>query len=78
MMNLLTLASVGCVALLACTPGDVDDLPRERGGQNDQLKDSLEGALAPTLKVRDWMNTDALSLANLRGKVVVLKFWGVW
>jgi hypothetical protein len=56
----------------------VDDLPRERGGQNDQLKDSLEGALAPTLKVRDWMNTDALSLANLRGKVVVLKFWGVW
>lgn len=77
-MNLLTLASVGVAALLACAPAHVDDLPRERGGQNDQLKDSLEDAQAPDLKVRDWMNSDALSFADLRGNVVVLKFWGVW
>ena len=78
MVNLIGLASIGCAVLLACTPSDLDDLPRERGGHNDPLKDSLEGAIAPALEVRDWMNSDALDLADLRGKVVVLKFWGVW
>ena len=77
-MNLVTLASITFAALLACTTGDVDDLPRERGGPNDELKDSLEGSMPPALQVRDWMNSEPLELADLRAQVVVLKFWGVW
>ena len=42
----------------------------------------LEGVLVGpvALDVTGWMNTDgeALELEELRGKVVVLKFWGTW
>jgi hypothetical protein len=42
--------------------------------------DPLEGLPAPSLSVRDWQGTEgrALSLSDLRGKVVLIDFWGVW
>jgi hypothetical protein len=54
-----------------------DDFQRE--GDRTR-KDPLEGQPPPELDVTGWMNTDgeALSLADLRGRVVVLDFWGVW
>jgi len=61
--------------------GGKDDFRRERKGKNSKKKDALEGKPAPALQVADWMNTAGdkpLDLAKLRGKVVVLKFWGVW
>ncbi len=64
-MNRITLASSGMAAIQACVPADVDDLPRERGGQSDEHKDSLEGSLPPTVTVRTWINTDALSLVAM-------------
>ena len=55
-----------------------DDFRRE--GQNRQAKDALEGKAPPALQVTDWMNTDGkpVTLKSLRGKVVVLDFWGTW
>ena len=38
----------------------------------------LEGKIAPALVVEGWTNSEALDLAELRGKVVVLDFWGTW
>ena len=58
-----------------------DDFKRERraGDPRSAAKDALEGKTPPPLAVEGWMNTDgALALSDLRGKVVVLKFWGVW
>ena len=42
--------------------------------------DPLEvGDAAPALSIKRWHNTDTpLSLEKLRGKVVLLDFWGVW
>jgi thiol-disulfide isomerase/thioredoxin/Leucine-rich repeat (LRR) protein len=42
--------------------------------------DPLEGRPAPALSVHDWYGTQGrtLSLNDLRGKVVMLDFWGVW
>jgi thiol-disulfide isomerase/thioredoxin len=42
--------------------------------------DPLEGRLAPALSVHDWYGTHGrtLSLNELRDKVVLLDFWGVW
>jgi tetratricopeptide (TPR) repeat protein len=42
--------------------------------------DLEEGAYAPDLDAPDWMNTDgkSLSIAGLRGMVVVLYFWESW
>jgi thiol-disulfide isomerase/thioredoxin len=52
-----------------------DGKPEERAE-----KDALEGHAPPALSVEGWVNTDgkALRLAALRGKVVLLDFWGVW
>jgi thiol-disulfide isomerase/thioredoxin len=39
----------------------------------------LTGQPAPELRdIKGWQNTDPLTLADLRGKVVLLDFWGYW
>jgi cytochrome c biogenesis protein CcmG, thiol:disulfide interchange protein DsbE len=70
-------------AWLACTTFSVagaDDFKREGEGEKRELKDQLEGKDPPELQVENWLNTDGkpLKLADLKGKVVVLDFWGVW
>ena len=56
------------------------DRERRAGDPRSALKDALEGRPAPDLVVDGWRNTDgeSLRLADLRGSVVLLKFWGVW
>jgi hypothetical protein len=70
--------ALGIASASGSQPDRIDDFPRERGGATDELKDSLEGHPPPALEVRGWMNGDPQTLASLRGKVVLLKFWGVW
>ena len=74
-MKLLMTAGL-LVALAASALASGDDFRRE--GTNRQAKDALEGKAPPALKVSDWMNTDGkpLDLKSLRGKVVVIDFWG--
>ena len=68
--------------LLACgvALAQGDGFQRERNEKTGAQKDALEGKLPPKLVVTNWMNTNgkALDLASLRGKVVVLDFWGTW
>ncbi|HUE75003.1 MAG TPA: TlpA disulfide reductase family protein [Pirellulaceae bacterium] len=56
-----------------------DGFKRERK-EGDTAKDALEGKSPPALQVEGWINTEGkeLDLASLKGKVVVLDFWGVW
>jgi hypothetical protein len=71
-----------CLAGVVATQGNTpkDDFPREGEPSQRVKKDALEGKAPPALEVRDWLNTDgkALSLADLRGNVVLIDFWGVW
>jgi hypothetical protein len=57
-----------------------DDFRRERGSEGVSPKDALEGKAPPVLQVSGWMNTGgkALKLEDLKGKVVILDFWGTW
>jgi thiol-disulfide isomerase/thioredoxin len=48
-----------------------------------QLRDlhtrlKLIGKPAPELSVKEWLNSTPLTLAELRGKVVLLEFWATW
>lgn len=36
------------------------------------------GHKAPEIKAQSWLNSEPLSLAKLRGKVVVVEFWATW
>lgn len=56
------------------------DFQREGKPAQRAQKDPLEGKLPPPLEVGQWMNVGgaSASLADFRGKVIVLDFWGVW
>lgn len=41
-------------------------------------KVSLIGKPAPEIFVKEWINSAPLSLARLRGRVVLLEFWATW
>jgi thiol-disulfide isomerase/thioredoxin len=48
-----------------------------------QLRDratqlSLIGKEAPEISVKEWINGNAVSLADLKGRVVLLEFWATW
>ena len=67
--------------IVACSFAAGDDLKRERGRSNDAAKDAREGKPAPELSVVNWMNTETaegLKISDLKGKVVIIDFWGVW
>jgi cytochrome oxidase Cu insertion factor (SCO1/SenC/PrrC family) len=65
--------------LLASAPPLIasGDFPREKP---NPAKAALEGKAPPELQVDGWMNTGGAPMdwASLRGKVVVLDFWGTW
>jgi thiol-disulfide isomerase/thioredoxin len=55
---------VACLLLLIVVPATAQ-----------QPDDAFVGQMAPELKVGEWYNSDALTLEDLRGKVVLLDFW---
>lgn len=65
--------------LLASAPSLLasEDFPREKP---NPAKAALEGKAPPELQVDGWMNTGGAPMdwASLKGKVVVLDFWGTW
>ena len=61
----------------------VDDEKRMAFRGLVQLKDlhtrvKLIGEPAPELQMHKWLNTDPLTLANLKDQVVLLEFWATW
>jgi len=80
--TITTIAAAGLLASAALAggraPSPDDGFPRE--GKNRDAKDALEGEAPPPLQVEGWLNVegDSLALTELRGKVVVIDFWGTW
>jgi len=76
----MRIALVSLFLLGLLVPAFADDFKREGTGPARQAKDSLEGKAPPPFEVQNWMNTDGKELKweDLKGKVIVIDFWGVW
>lgn len=62
--------------------GDADQKRAAAGGRI-QLRDrarqvEILGTTAPEISVKTWINGEAASLEDLRGRVVLLEFWATW
>jgi hypothetical protein len=65
---------IGALALGVQVPAALAQEPRR-----EQDLSELEGRPAPALEVTGWLNTDGpLTWEDLRGKVVLVDFWGTW
>jgi len=67
------------IVLMSGTP----DQKRAAAGGRVQLRDrarqvEILGSAAPEINVATWINGEATTLAELRGRVVLLEFWATW
>ena len=77
-----TIITAALAALLTASSAIAqEDFQREGDGERRAALDAMEGKAPPALTVTQWMNTShksGLRLADLKGKVVLLDFWGTW
>lgn len=72
------------IGMLLLSPGLLigsDDFEREGEGENRTAKDKLEQKKPPQLHVEGWINTQdgkPITLADCKGKLVLIDFWGTW
>ena len=57
---------------------EIQDAWLEGSPQRRLMLEKRLGDEAPALKVENWINSEPMSLDELRGKVVVLDFWATW
>jgi hypothetical protein len=51
---------------------------RRYADENDSKQRAWEGKAPPALVASEWVNSKPLSLAKLKGKVVLLDMWAYW
>lgn len=66
------------VFLAAAAVGEDPVKPEWREGDDRAELDALEGKAPPELTLKDWTNGKEVSLADLKGKVVLIDFWATW
>lgn len=88
--RILAAALCGAVVVAGAAPvapaqqqGTKAEIPEEwrrtRNEAEAKARERLEGKPAPSIApLSQWMNTDARSWEDLRGKVVLLDFWATW
>lgn len=55
-----------------------DDEPRLEGSRNREGVTALHGKPAPDLNLGQWMNGKAVTLKDIKGKIVLIDFWATW
>src|SRR5206468_11084803 len=73
-----TIMAVIGIACIALTLADDESKWREGSAAERKRLEGMEGAAPPVLDVKDWTNSKAIQLADLKGKVVLIDFWATW
>ena len=55
-----------------------EEAPRPERNDARPTLDKMIGKPAPEITTTNWLNSKPLNLDDLKGKVVVLEFWGTW
>jgi len=80
MKSISILTALGAAVALSMSSVSAKDGDEKFKREQGEKLLHLEGKAGPLLDVDDWQNSKAgaLKLADLKGKVVVLDFWGTW
>ncbi|MGY8672231.1 MAG: TlpA family protein disulfide reductase [Verrucomicrobiia bacterium] len=70
---LILLICVGCAFLTQAAPSPDLENSDERFAINE-----MHGKVSPDWKLKGWLNSRALKLPELKGRIVVLDFWATW
>lgn len=74
----IAIASLASLAVLASAAWLQKDNFTRYKDSADAKQAALEGRAAPKLVASEWVNSKALTLGGLKGKVVLLDFWAYW
>ncbi len=74
----MRLAQITALTILCLAWGARADEPRLEDNDDRAILNKMQGKPAPPLTVTNWLNSKPLKLDELKGKVVVLEFWGTW
>lgn len=81
-MNARWRRSVGIVSLLAVTTVGITQEKGQVRLEGDPARReklaAIQGKPAPEIEAAAWMNGKPVRLSDLRGKVIMLDFWGKW
>lgn len=78
-MNKNIIAALTALALVACAAAaDLSSYIEGTPADRERLKELQDNPKPPELAVAGWMNSEALNLKDLKGKIVVLDFWATW
>ena len=74
-----TLAAASSLALTAIgVAQEVSAVKLEGDADRRNRLAKIQGKPAPPLEIEKWVGSKPLKLSDLKGKVVMLDFWGTW
>jgi len=78
MKSLFGILTVFSVCAVTAWAEDLSATFEGDASKRARLSKLQDNATPPALQVAEWMNSEAMTLEQLKGKIVVLDFWATW
>ena len=78
-LDLMKIPTLFALALAAAPLHAADLTPFAEGNPESRERlAKIQGAPATDFDLKDWLNSQPVKLADLKGKIIVLDFWATW